>query len=364
MTMSTRRARIVVSLAGPIGGLTIGAICALVAAAEGGFVGGLAFKAASLFIFQFAFNMLPILELDGYFVLCDLLDAPFLRARAIAFARGIAVRKLRRRERWTASEMGLATYGALAIVTSLVMVVFSLGLWQSRVAAAAAELLRSGPAGLVAIALLVLVFIGPLLLALVARVIGWLRAFARASAERARRARMAALQERARVLARVPFLAGLNPPSLMAIASHLQEERTTAGAAVVALPFFKGLDPVELDRILPRLHTVRVPAGDAVVNEGDPGDRYYLIREGEAEVSIRGQATGRLGKGAGFGEIALLTGRPRTATVRAVTDLILAALGRREFIWLVKESGETMGQFRARTAHYVGAGLGEAVRGG
>ena len=456
MTMSTRRARIVVSLAGPIGGLTIGAICALVAAAEGGFVGGLAFKAASLFIFQFAFNMLPILELDGYFVLCDLLDAPFLRARAIAFARGIAVRKLRRRERWTASEMGLATYGALAIVTSLVMIVFSLGLWQSRVAAAAAELLRSGPAGLVAIALLVLVFIGPLLLALVARVIGWLRAFARASAERARRARMAALQERARVLARVPFLAGLNPPSLMAIASHLQEERTTAGTAVVtigepgdrfylvrsgqlqvlnaddsvratigpgegfgelalldhrprgatvraiddaelwsldrghferwikdryeisarirasteeraalaALPFFKGLDPVELDRILPRLHTVRVPAGDAVVNEGDPGDRYYLIREGEAEVSIRGQATGRLGKGAGFGEIALLTGRPRTATVRAVTDLVLAALGRREFIWLVKESGETMGQFRARTAHYVGAGLGEAVRGG
>jgi hypothetical protein len=49
--------------------------------------------------------------------------------------------------------------------------------------------------------------------------------------------------------------------------------------------------------------------------------------------------------------------------VRAVTDLVLAALGRREFIWLVKESGETMGQFRARTAHYVGAGLGEAVRG-
>jgi putative peptide zinc metalloprotease protein len=455
MSMSTRRARIVVSLAGPIGGLSVGAICALIAAAEGGFIGGLAFKAASLFIFQFAFNLLPILELDGYFVLCDLLDSPFLRGRAIAFARGSALRKLRRRERWNRTEMGLAIYGGLAIVTSLLMVIFSLTLWQSRVAAAAAELMRSGPAGLLVVALLILVFIGPLLLALVARVVGWGRAVARASAERARRARMAALQERARVLARVPFLAGLNGPSLMAIASHLEEEHAPAGtnvvtvgepgdrfylvrsgqlqvlnaddtvrgtigpgegfgelalldhrprgatvqavddaelwsldrghferwikdryeiagrirssteerAALAALPFFKGLDPVEFDRILPRLHTVRVAAGDAVMNEGEPGERYYVIREGEAEATSGGRVLNRLKKGDGFGEIALLTGRPRTATVRAVTDLVLAALGRREFIWLVKESGETMGQFRARTAHYVGAGLGEAVRG-
>jgi CRP-like cAMP-binding protein len=99
------------------------------------------------------------------------------------------------------------------------------------------------------------------------------------------------------------------------------------------------------------------------MSEGDPGDRYYLIREGEAEVSIGGRVRSRIGKGAGFGELALLTGRPRSATVRAATDLVLAALGRREFVWLVQRSGETMGQFRARTAHYVGAGLGEAVRG-
>jgi CRP-like cAMP-binding protein len=99
------------------------------------------------------------------------------------------------------------------------------------------------------------------------------------------------------------------------------------------------------------------------MNEGEPGERYYVIREGEAEATAGGRVLNRLKKGDGFGEIALLTGRPRTATVRAVTDLVLAALGRREFSWLVKESGETMGQFRARTAHYVGAGLGEAVRG-
>src|SRR5437868_9438775 len=153
MTMSTRRARIVVSLAGPIGGLLVGALCAFVAAANGGFEGGIAFKAASLFIFQFALNLLPILELDGYIALTDLIDAPLLRQRAMAFARGSVVRKLRRRERWSASDVGLAIYGLIAIATSLVMIAFSLTLWQSRVSLAAKERLAGGPIGALILAL-------------------------------------------------------------------------------------------------------------------------------------------------------------------------------------------------------------------
>ena len=98
MAMSTRKARIVVSLAGPIGGLTVAALCAFVAAADGGIAGGLAFRAAFLLVFQFGMNLLPILELDGYYVLSDLLDAPMLRPRAMAFARGSIMRKIRRRE--------------------------------------------------------------------------------------------------------------------------------------------------------------------------------------------------------------------------------------------------------------------------
>ena len=53
-----------------------------------------------------------------------------------------------------------------------------------------------------------------------------------------------------------------------------------------------------------------------------------------------------------------------TSQIGNVTDLTLAALGRNEFAWLVKKSGETVGDFRTRTAHYVGsAGLGTEVRG-
>jgi putative peptide zinc metalloprotease protein len=454
MTMSSRKARIVVALAGPVGGLTVGALCAFVAAVDHGVVGGIAFKAASLFVFQFALNLLPVLELDGYHILSDLLDAPFLRQRSMAFARSQVVRKLRRRERWSTSEIGLGMYGVLAIATSVLMIAFSLVLWRTRMSSAADELIAGGPTGILILALLVLVFIGPLVVALAMRILGWARAGTRASAARARRARREALVERAKVVSRLPFLSGLTPAAYVAIASHLRDERVEAGTAVVtvgepgdrfyivwrgrmqviaadgsvigavapgegfgelalldgrprgatvrateecdlwsldrghfqrwireryeiaarirasgeeraalaALPFFRGLQPQELDRLLPRLVTVRVPAGAAVFSEGDPGDRYYVVREGEAEVSAGGRAVGRLRPGDGFGEMALLFGRPRSATVTAVSDLNLAALARSEFAWLVKTSGETMGQFRARTAHYVGgAGLGGAV---
>ena len=454
--MTTRRARVIVSLAGPVGGLAVGALCAFVAAADGGFVGGIAFKAASLLIFQAALNLVPILELDGYFILTDILDAPLLRQRSMAFARASVLRKIRRRERWSTNEVGLAVYGALAIVTSLGMILFSLSLWESRVRTAAAELLVRGPIGALGLALLVVIFIGPLLLALFARVAGWVRSALRVWAARARRAKQEAILERARILTRVPFLAGLNGPAYVAIASHLQEEHADAGTAVVtigepgdrfylvrsglleaqdadgavvgtigpgqgfgelalldgaprsktvratqpselwsldrghfqrwvsdryeiagrirasaeeraalaALPFFKGLEPAELDRLLPLMRTVNVSAGEAVFREGDPGDRYYIVRQGEADLSAGGKTFARIGPGAGFGELALLLGRPRSATVTATTDLTLAALGRNEFDWLVRESGETVGEFKARTAHYVGAaGLGAAVQG-
>jgi putative peptide zinc metalloprotease protein len=130
MAMASRGQRIVVALAGPIGGATVGAICAFIAALDGGIVGAIAFQGASLFTFQLVLNLLPILEFDGYHVLVDLLDAPFLRQRSMAFARTAMIRKLRRRERWSPNEIGLGLFGGIAIVTSLLVLVFSLTLWQ------------------------------------------------------------------------------------------------------------------------------------------------------------------------------------------------------------------------------------------
>ncbi|HUG05119.1 MAG TPA: cyclic nucleotide-binding domain-containing protein [Candidatus Limnocylindria bacterium] len=456
MTMAPRRQRIVVAVAGPIAGMTVGAACAFVAALDGGIAGGLAFKAASLFAFQLVLNLLPILELDGYHILVDLLDAPFLRQRSMAFARNTVVRKLRRREHWTPNEIGLGLYGVLAIVTSLLMIVLALAIWRARVATATGELLALGAFGPLLLAAIVLVFVGPLLVAVAARAVGAVRIVAGTRAARTRRGRAAAVHERAAVLARVRFLAGLPSPTLFALASHLEERHVAADTTVItvgepgdrfylvrsgrlqvigedgsirgtiipgegfgelalldhrprgatirtlgpsvlwsldrghfqrwiqdryeiaarirssaeeraqlaALPFFRGLEPQELDRIAPRLVAVRVPAGAPVFSEGDAGDGYYIVREGEAEVATGGVVLRRLGRGDAFGELALLFGRPRSATVTAVTDLVLARLARNDFARLVSASGETLGEFRARTAHYVGsAGLGSAVGG-
>jgi CRP-like cAMP-binding protein len=112
------------------------------------------------------------------------------------------------------------------------------------------------------------------------------------------------------------------------------------------------------------MRTVRFAPGQVVFYAGDPGDRYYVIREGKALVTLPdGRAVRTLGPGDGFGELALLFSKPRTATVTAVGGLVAAALERVDFVALVKASGEKAGDFRARTGHYVGAGLGESVAG-
>jgi CRP-like cAMP-binding protein len=72
-----------------------------------------------------------------------------------------------------------------------------------------------------------------------------------------------------------------------------------------------------------------------------------------------------LGHDQDFGDLALLFGRPRTMSVRAVTDLVLLSLARRDFGALVGSAGETVETFRERTAHYEGVpGLGVASAGG
>jgi MFS family permease len=87
------------------------------------------------------------------------------------------------------------------------------------------------------------------------------------------------------------------------------------------------LAPATIDRLARSLIEVRVAAGDDVIRKGDPGDRFYVIEEGEVEVEGK-----VLGAGSSFGEIALLRDVPRTATVTARTDVLLRALERSDFL--------------------------------
>jgi predicted MFS family arabinose efflux permease len=100
------------------------------------------------------------------------------------------------------------------------------------------------------------------------------------------------------------------------------------------LPIFAPLPPHALERLARSLEPVHVSAGTVLFNAGDEGDRFYVIESGELAVEL---ATGTKteGPGRGVGEIALLRDVPRTATVRAVTDVELLALDRDAFLGAV-----------------------------
>ena len=95
---------------------------------------------------------------------------------------------------------------------------------------------------------------------------------------------------------------------------------------------FAPLPAPQLERLARALVEVQVEPGSAVFEEGDHGDRFYVIAEGRAGVEVGGEPVRTLEPGDFFGEIALLHDVPRTATVRAITALNLYALDRETFV--------------------------------
>lgn len=80
------------------------------------------------------------------------------------------------------------------------------------------------------------------------------------------------------------------------------------------------------------LRPVRLASGEELFRQGDVGDRFYIVADGEVEIVIDGSVVRETGPGGYFGEISLLRDVPRTATVRAKGDVELFALDRDDFI--------------------------------
>jgi MFS family permease len=98
------------------------------------------------------------------------------------------------------------------------------------------------------------------------------------------------------------------------------------------LPLFSPLPGPPLATLARSLAPVSVRANDVVIRQGDPGDLFYAIADGELEVVRDGVPVARLGRGEGVGEIALLHSVPRSATVVAASDAQLYALGKLPFL--------------------------------
>ena len=105
-----------------------------------------------------------------------------------------------------------------------------------------------------------------------------------------------------------------------------------------ASPFAR-LSADRIRRLAGQLVPVWVAPGDVVVGEGEEGDRFYLIRSGRFEVIQGSRSVSELGPGDVFGEIALLTGGTRVATVRALEHGELLALSKAEFDSVLEEGG-------------------------
>jgi CRP-like cAMP-binding protein len=103
------------------------------------------------------------------------------------------------------------------------------------------------------------------------------------------------------------------------------------------VPLFAGLLRSELDRIALVMNPRDVAAGDVVCAEGEPGSEFFIIAGGEAEIDRGGQTVAKLSVGDHFGELALLDRGPRSATVRAVTDLRLYVLRDESFAAVLNE---------------------------
>jgi hypothetical protein len=109
----------------------------------------------------------------------------------------------------------------------------------------------------------------------------------------------------------------------------------TEMAALRSTPLFGALPGPALETVAREARRVAVGAGDVVVRQGDRGTKYFAVISGNLVVSIDGGERAELGRGDGFGEIALLRDLPRAATVRATTEAILLAVDREPFLTAV-----------------------------
>jgi len=112
-----------------------------------------------------------------------------------------------------------------------------------------------------------------------------------------------------------------------AVAPEAEELRILA-----SVPIFAPLPGGSLEHLAARLVPLRVEPWTVIVREGDAGDRFYIVAEGEIEVRQDRTLVSELQAGDYFGEIALMRDVPRTATVIARTPVVLYALDREDFL--------------------------------
>ncbi len=121
-----------------------------------------------------------------------------------------------------------------------------------------------------------------------------------------------------------------------------------------SISIFAALPAPSLEGVARDLEPLKVSQGTVVVKEGDPGDSYYAVAEGELAISRKGQFLQMVSRGDGFGEIALVRDVPRQATVTAATDASLYTLHKEPFVLAVTGHATTISAVGAQIARHLG----------
>jgi hypothetical protein len=115
-------------------------------------------------------------------------------------------------------------------------------------------------------------------------------------------------------------------------ADRLDPGRAAELRLLRGVPMLAPLSAPVLERLASGVVRVQESSGAVICGTGEPGDRFYVIEIGELEVDVAGRDVRHLRPGEAFGEIALIRDVPRTATVRALTDVSLLAIERQPFL--------------------------------
>ncbi len=283
--MLDRKQRIVQSFAGPFAELVVSGIAAMILWAFPDLgIARFLYTWALLNYFVVFLNLVPLLELDGYWIFSDLIQVPDLRPRSLQFIRYDLWRKLFGREHITKQEVGLALYGILGIAFTILSLYTAFFFWETVFGGLISELWEGGLVGRVLLLALALFLAGPLL--------------------RGGIALLRAIGRRLR--------SGID-----AIRFKLQTRwRVEAATLIDASPMFDDLPEDVLSDLAGRVSLGRYPAGKPVFRQGDRPHAFYVVRTGALHVIEEDPETGKervirtLGRGDMFGELGLIDGAP------------------------------------------------------
>ena len=106
-----------------------------------------------------------------------------------------------------------------------------------------------------------------------------------------------------------------------------------------AVPLFQGMTEPALEAVAGLASEIRFEAGQELTVEGEPGDSFYVVVDGQLRVSRHGTPIRDLGPGDFLGEISLIDGRPRSATTVAIGPVDALVIKRSEFQELMDRFG-------------------------